>query len=132
MHNGDDEVKNSLTHIQALSQLSATGKPFVAVTMIESLGSTPQEIDRAILICEQGGGRDRECAREIFADERLRTVTLTPFEIDQNEITNADFKIFVDETDYTTTAEERGYSWDITRCRRCSCCCRSHSARRCQ
>jgi formylglycine-generating enzyme required for sulfatase activity len=84
------------------------------------LGSTPQEIDRAILICQQGGGRDRECAREVFADERLRTVTLTPFEIDQNEITNADFKIFVDETDYTTTAEERGYSWDITRCRRCS------------
>jgi serine/threonine protein kinase len=84
------------------------------------LGSTPQEIDRAILICQQGGGRDRECAREVFADERLRSVTLTPFEIDQNEITNADFKIFVDETDYTTTAEERGYSWDITRCRRCS------------
>lgn len=84
------------------------------------LGSTPQEIDRAILICEQGGGRDRECAREVFADERLRTVTLAPFEIDQNEITNAEFKIFVDETDYTTTAEERGYSWDITRCRRCN------------
>lgn len=77
------------------------------------LGSTPQEIDRAILICEQGGGRDRECAREVFADERLRTVTLAPFEIDQNEITNAEFKIFVDETDYTTTAEERGYSWDL-------------------
>jgi formylglycine-generating enzyme required for sulfatase activity len=72
------------------------------------------------LICQQGGGRDRECAREVFADERLRSVTLTPFEIDQNEITNADFKIFADETDYTTTAEERGYSWDITRCRRCS------------
>ena len=84
------------------------------------LGSTPEEIDRAIFLCERGGGRDRECAREVFADERLRTVTLAPFEIDRNEITNAAFRRFVDETRYTTTAEERGYSWDITRCRRCS------------
>lgn len=45
---------------------------------------------------------------------------LTPFEIDRVEVTNAAFKDFFDETRYATTAEERGYSWDITKCRRCS------------
>ena len=84
------------------------------------LGSTPEEIDRAVFLCERGGGSDRACAREVFADERLRTVTLAPFEIDETEVTNAQFKRFVDETRHQTTAEERGYSWDITRCRRCS------------
>jgi hypothetical protein len=84
------------------------------------LGSTPEEIGRAIILCKRGGGQDRECAREIFADERLRTVNLAPFEIDRNEVTNAAFQTFSNETQYTTTAGERGYSWDITRCRRCS------------
>lgn len=84
------------------------------------LGSTPEEIERAVFLCERGGGSDRACARDVFADERLRTVTLAPFEIDQTEVTNAQFKRFIDETQYQTTAEERGYSWDITRCRRCS------------
>jgi serine/threonine-protein kinase len=84
------------------------------------LGSTPAEIDDAIALCRESGGRDSECAREVFADERLRTVTLLPFELDRNEITNAEFERFVAETGHKTTAEERGYSWDITRCRRCS------------
>jgi tRNA A-37 threonylcarbamoyl transferase component Bud32 len=94
---------------------NGSSSPITAV-----LGSKPEEIDRAIFLCEQVGGGDRECAREIFADERLRSVTLAPFEIDQNEVTNTDFGLFAHETGYTTTAEERGYSWDLTRCRRCS------------
>jgi len=84
------------------------------------LGSTPEEIDRAVFLCERGGGSEQACAREVFADERLRTVTLAPFELDATEVTNAQFQRFVDETRYQTTAEERGYSWDITRCRRCT------------
>jgi hypothetical protein len=84
------------------------------------LGSTPGEIDRAISLCKQGGGDQRDCAREMFADERLRTVTLGPFEIDRTEVTNADFERFAKATNYETTAEKQGYSWDITRCRRCS------------
>jgi serine/threonine-protein kinase len=97
----------------------------VAVTSPEfpvtvELGSTPQEIDRAISLCKQGGGDAQDCARATYADERLRTVTLAPFEIDRTEVTNAAFERFVQATGYQTTAEERGYSWDITRCRRCS------------
>ena len=84
------------------------------------LGSTPEEIDRAIFLCERGGGTSRACARDVFADERLRSVTLVPAILDETEVTNAAFAEFIGETDYQTTAEERGYSWDITRCRRCS------------
>ena len=84
------------------------------------LGSHPEEIDRAISICTLGGGREQECAREVFVDERLRTVTLTPFAIDRNEVTNANFTRFSDETGHVSTAEERGYSWDITKCRGCN------------
>lgn len=83
------------------------------------LGSRPDEIDRAISICKQGGGREQECAQEVFADERLRTVALTPFAIDKDEVTNANFRRFTEETNYISTAEERGYSWDITKCRGC-------------
>jgi len=84
------------------------------------LGSTPEEIDRAIFLCEQGGGRESQCARAQFSDERLRTVSLAAFEIDPTEVTNSRFRELVDATGYRTIAEERGYSWDITRCRRCS------------
>lgn len=98
----------------------AVAAPAARFPVTVQLGSTPGEIDAAIALCRRSGGRDRECAREVFADERLRTVTLAPFEIDRNEVTNAEFQRFVEATGHTTTAEERGYSWDITRCRRCS------------
>lgn len=85
------------------------------------LGSTDEEIARAMYLCEKGGGSERACAREVFADERLRTVTLAPpARLDRTEVTNAAFARLVDETGHVTTAEERGYSWDVTRCRRCS------------
>jgi serine/threonine protein kinase len=84
------------------------------------LGSTPEEIERAVFLCERGGGSEQACAREVFADERLRTVTLLPFRLDETEVTNAAFERFVSATGYRTTAEERGYSWDVTRCRRCT------------
>ncbi len=86
-----------------------------------TLGSRPEEIDRAIELCRKGGGGDRACARSVFADERLRTVTFpAPFALDRAEVTNEEFAAFVEATDYETTAERRGYSWDVTPCRGCS------------
>jgi serine/threonine protein kinase len=90
------------------------------VTVTVELGSTREEIDRAVALCVRGGGSDSACGREVFADERLRSVTLKPFDLDSSEVSNADFRRFVDEKDFETTAEKRGYSWDVTRCRRCN------------
>ena len=84
------------------------------------LGSTPEEIDRAVSLCQRGGGSTAACGREVFADERLREVTLAPFELDKTEVTNAEFKRFVDATGFKTRSEQRGYSYDVTKCRRCS------------
>ncbi|MBW1882373.1 MAG: SUMF1/EgtB/PvdO family nonheme iron enzyme [Deltaproteobacteria bacterium] len=85
------------------------------------LGSHPEEIDRAIFLCKSGGGVGDECARTVFSDERLREATFTtPFSLDPTEITNTEFRAFAEAADYETTAESRGYSWDITKCIGCS------------
>ena len=42
------------THIKALSHLASTGKPFVAVTMVESTGSTPQDAGAKMLVDQSG------------------------------------------------------------------------------
>lgn len=96
---------------------AGTGDPRVIVAR---LGSEPDEIDRTIQWCLASGGSTSDCARAIFADERPRSVELLPYELDRTEVTNADFRRFAEESDYRTTAEARGYSWSLTRCRRCS------------
>ena len=45
---------NDLTHIEALSQLSQGGTPFVAVTVVEARGSTPQDVGAKMLVNNQG------------------------------------------------------------------------------
>jgi len=102
------------------SNATAPAPTAAPVPVTVELGSSPEEIDRAIFLCEKGGGSERACAREIFADERLRTVTLAAYTLDRTEVTNGEFAAFVEATGHHTTAEERGYSWDITRCRRCT------------
>ncbi len=101
-------------------QETALDKTISSAPITVELGSRPDEIDRAVTICKRGGGIGQDCAREVFADERLRTVTLRPFTIDQHEVTNADFARFSEQANYVSTAEVRGYSWDITKCRGCS------------
>ena len=34
-------------------------------TVTAQLGSTPEEIDRAVFLCERGGGSESACAREV-------------------------------------------------------------------
>ncbi|MCB9723545.1 MAG: SUMF1/EgtB/PvdO family nonheme iron enzyme [Spirochaetaceae bacterium] len=92
----------------------------LAAAIEVQLGSTPEEVDRAIALCREGGGAGGACAREVFADERLRVARLTPFALDRTEVTNADFARFVDETGFRTDAERRGTSFDVTPCARCS------------
>lgn len=47
-------MKNDLTHIEALSRIAKTGKPFVVVTMVESTGSTPQDAGTRMLVDTSG------------------------------------------------------------------------------
>jgi xanthine dehydrogenase accessory factor len=47
-------MTSSVSHIEALSQLAMRGQPFVAVTMIESTGSTPQDAGSKMLVDQTG------------------------------------------------------------------------------
>ena len=47
-------MPSSLPYIEALSELAKTGAPFVAVTMIEATGSTPQDAGARMLV-DAGG-----------------------------------------------------------------------------
>jgi formylglycine-generating enzyme required for sulfatase activity len=84
------------------------------------LGSTPSEIEQALATCQDFAPDDPSCAGEAFADEASRTGLLRPYAIDRREVTNAEFEAFVNATGYRTTAEGRGYSQDLTRCRGCT------------
>lgn len=70
-------MPSSLPYIEALSELANTGRPFVAVTMIEATGSTPQDSGARMLVDTDGlvhgtvgGGKVEFCAIE-FAKEML-------------------------------------------------------------
>jgi len=84
------------------------------------LGSTPAEIEQAIAICQRFAPDDAGCERETFAEERVREARLRPYAIDPREVTNAAFEAFAKATGHRTTAEGRGYSQDLTRCRGCT------------
>ena len=45
----------------------------------------------------------------------VHAVTLTPFLLDRNEVTNRQFASFVDATGYVTRAERDGYAWGYLR-----------------
>jgi formylglycine-generating enzyme required for sulfatase activity len=72
------------------------------------LGSTEDEIQRAMALCAESG---KQCRYSDFHTELVREVVLAPFSLDATEVTNADFEKFVAETGYVTTAEYEGYSW---------------------
>ena len=79
-------MPSSLPYIEALSELAQTGAPFVAVTMVEATGSTPQDAGARMLVDVTGlvhgtvgGGkvefRAIEFAKEMLADDQQnRTV----------------------------------------------------------
>ncbi|MBW1688787.1 MAG: SUMF1/EgtB/PvdO family nonheme iron enzyme [Deltaproteobacteria bacterium] len=80
----------------------------VAKPSVIHLGSSPEEIQLAMLLCAYSG---RPCHLEDFNNESYREIKLAPFAIDPHEVTNGQFQEFVKETGYLTTAEREGYSW---------------------
>lgn len=45
---------SELPYIEQLADLIQTGKPFVAVTLVEAIGSTPQDVGTKMLVTEKG------------------------------------------------------------------------------
>ncbi len=71
------------------------------------IGSTSEEIDAALALCSQ---YRQGCQRAWYEDEKIQTVALAPFALDETEVTNEEFAEFVAATGYSTDAEKLGYS----------------------
>ena len=58
------------------------------------------------------GGTFRMGFERSHDDERpIHVVTVMPFFLDRHEVTNRQFKRFVEKVGYVTQAERKGYSW---------------------
>ena len=71
---------------------------------VAHLGSSPDEVALAMRLCQLAGGG---CSAADFADESLRTASLSPFELDKTEVTNREFGSFATATSYVTAPERR-------------------------
>lgn len=74
------------------------------------LGSTAADLDDALALCRRSRS---DCEPSWYADERLRTVVLHPFELDVAPVTIGDFQRFVEEAHYITAAERSGGAYAL-------------------
>lgn len=73
------------------------------------VGSTPDEMAAAVQLCLDAAPiADANCPQQRDASEAQRSATLTPYELDQTEVSAAEFARFVVETSYVTDAEQFG------------------------
>ena len=70
------------------------------------MGSDDEDVDNVLPLCNEYTG---DCEREWFGDEQPKhSVALDAFEIDQTEVTNAQFAVFLNERG---NQEEGGVTW---------------------
>lgn len=72
------------------------------------VGSTAEEIDAALQLCET---HEQACDRNWYASETLREISVNAFELDSTEVTNEAFAAFVAATGYESDAEQRGFAY---------------------
>jgi serine/threonine protein kinase len=74
------------------------------------LGSTPEQMQNALALCRRFSP---ECLPSWYADEKQRTATLEPYELDATPVSVRDFRRFVETTGYKTDAETEGYAFAV-------------------
>jgi len=104
-----DDISRALVQIKASSDgfnavISRSPRKFIK-------GSDADEMKAALELCKQYMDK---CDERWYRTEILKEVLLKPYRIDPYEVTNSEFAEFVEQTDYKTQAEQRGYSylWD--------------------
>jgi formylglycine-generating enzyme required for sulfatase activity len=73
-----------------------------------TVGNTGRQIQSALSMCQKHSAK---CSLEMFSDEKTRTVTLDPFDVDPLPVSVAQFRQFVDATRYKTEAERTGSAY---------------------
>jgi serine/threonine protein kinase len=74
------------------------------------LGSSTDQIQAALALCQASSS---DCRLDDYADEKRRTVHLTPFRLDPAAVTVAQFRPFIESTHHTTTAERTGKAYAL-------------------
>ena len=87
----------------AIASYSSRSISFVA-------GSDSEEREFIAGVCSQAVV---ECQGGTADEEQTRNISLTPFTLDSDEITVRQFKQFIQESGYQTTAESAGYSYTM-------------------
>lgn len=73
------------------------------------IGSTPAQLAEAVQLClDHAPIAKANCPSQRDIGEAARTVSLSPYEIDQTEVSASEFARFIVETSYVTEAEENG------------------------
>jgi uncharacterized caspase-like protein/formylglycine-generating enzyme required for sulfatase activity len=75
-----------------------------------TLGSTPEQINSALVLCQQFAS---DCQSSWYADEGLRTVTLSPFELDVAPVSVRAFRQFAEGSHFKTQAETAGFAYAV-------------------
>lgn len=75
-----------------------------------TLGSTPEEIRAAFGLCRQYSA---SCQLSWYSDEKSRSATLMPFQLDPVPVSVGAFRQFADATHYKTQAERLGYAYAV-------------------
>jgi uncharacterized caspase-like protein/formylglycine-generating enzyme required for sulfatase activity len=75
------------------------------------LGSTPAQLQAALLLCRQ---YSTDCDPSWYGnDERVRSATLTPFELDRLPVSVSAFRQFAESSHFETYAERVGYGYAL-------------------
>jgi serine/threonine protein kinase len=75
-----------------------------------ALGSSPEQIQAALSLCQQYSSG---CQLSWYAEEKLRTVTLEPYELDPTPVSVREFRRFANATQYKTDAENAGVAYAL-------------------
>jgi formylglycine-generating enzyme required for sulfatase activity len=76
------------------------------------MGSTKDEVDRAIKDCVKELGKDQQTCEGYYKSELPQhKVQIDAFYLDKYEVTNRLFQQFVQQTGHRTTAEQEGSAW---------------------
>ena len=102
-------TSGSTAEFKLVPARSATETTMVVESLHKvELGSRQPEFAAAIELCQRF---DRGCDASWFTAEATRSTVLAPYALDRHEVTVSDFKRFVSETGYETTAEKQGSSF---------------------
>jgi len=100
-----NDVKPTTTYPESAARKLIETSPRKVV-----LGSTPEQMQSALTLCRRYSS---ECRASWYADEKQRTATLEPFELDPTPVSVLEFRRFADSTQYKTYAESAGFAYAV-------------------